>query len=136
MKIFSYTVSVIGFLLFSILFDVAAFAQTSAVKGRVISEALPLSDINISVQPAQIKSKTDSSGLYVFNDLPAGTYKVEASGIGFKKMVKTVNLKQGETTELNFDLSNFKNDLDEVVVTGTLKEVSRIESPVPVEVYS
>lgn len=136
MKTFPLTVFFISSLLFSIFFDVTVFAQTSAVRGRVISEALPLSDINISIQPTRIKSKTDSLGLYVLSNLPAGTYKVEASGVGFKKMVKTISLKQGETTELNFDLSNFKNDLDEVVVTGTLKEVSRIESPVPVEVYS
>lgn len=136
MKIFSPAVFFIGFLLFLALFGVAAFAQTSAVRGKVISEASPLSDINISIQPTQLKSKTDSSGLYIFSNLPAGTYKVEASGVGFKKMLKTVNLKQGETTELNFDLSNFRNDLDEVVVTGTLKEVSRLESPVPVEVYT
>jgi outer membrane receptor for ferrienterochelin and colicins len=136
MKIFFPALFFIGFLIFLMLFDVAAFAQTSAVRGKVISEALPLSDISISVQPRQTKSKTDSSGLYAFSNLPAGTYKVEASGVGFKKMVKTVSVKQGETAELDFDLTNFKNDLDEVVVTGTLKEVSRMESPVPVEVYS
>lgn len=37
---------------------------------------------------------------------------------------------------VNFDLTNFQNSLKEVVVTGTLKEVDRLESPVPVEVYT
>jgi outer membrane receptor for ferrienterochelin and colicins len=136
MKIFPPAVGFISLLLFSMLFEVTAFAQTSVVTGKVISESLPQSDINITIQSTQLKGNTDSLGLYVFNNVPAGTYKVEASGVGFKKMIKTVTLKQGETTELNFDLSNFKNNLDEVVVTGTLKEVSRLESPVPVEVYT
>ena len=33
-------------------------------------------------------------------------------------------------------LKPMSRDLDEVVVTGTMKEVKRVESPVPVEVYS
>ena len=35
---------------------------------------------------------------------------------------------------LSFDLKE-NNTLDEVVITGTLKPVSHLESPVPVEVY-
>ena len=31
---------------------------------------------------------------------------------------------------------NTEKDIDEVVVTGTLKPVSRIETPVPVEIYT
>jgi outer membrane receptor for ferrienterochelin and colicins len=38
-------------------------------------------------------------------------------------------------TTLDFVLRE-NNTLDEVVITGTMKPVSRLESPVPVEVYS
>lgn len=51
-------------------------------------------------------------------------------------MDKTISIKEGEKVTLNFDLTNFQNTLKEVVVTGTMKEVSRLESPVPVEIYT
>ena len=37
---------------------------------------------------------------------------------------------------MDFELSNTENQLNEVVVSGTLKAVKRLESSVPVEVYS
>ena len=51
-------------------------------------------------------------------------------------MEKSVIIKDGTTPVLNFDLTNRKNNLNEVVVSGTLKEISRVESTVPVEVYN
>jgi outer membrane receptor for ferrienterochelin and colicins len=45
-------------------------------------------------------------------------------------------VKGNDTIILNFDLTNLQNSLNEVVVTGTLKEVRRLESPVAVEVYT
>lgn len=123
-------------LIFVMFSGTSVWAQTATLRGKVISEGVPLPDVNISIGSFQLKVKTDSAGRYIFNKILAGTHKIEASAVGFKKMIKTVILKEGPDTEINFDLSNFQNDLDEVVVTGTLKEVNRLESPVPVEVYT
>lgn len=113
-----------------------ANAQTASISGIVISDTLPLSDVNIGIQSTPFKIKTDSTGSYGFINLPPGAYKIEASAVGFKKMIKTVTLTESGNVVLDFDMSNFQNELNEVVVTGTLKEVNRLESPVPVEVYS
>src|SRR5690606_39153938 len=43
---------------------------------------------------------------------------------------------QDEDVEVKISLSPQESRMDEVVVTGTMKEVSRLESPVPVEVFS
>lgn len=45
----------------------------------------------------------------------------------------TTKILVADTSRLSKSMSK---ELDEVVVTGTMKEVKRIESPVPVEVYS
>ncbi|WP_316746326.1 TonB-dependent receptor [Pedobacter gandavensis] len=113
-----------------------ALAQNGGISGRVISEGNPVPGVNISVGQPAIMATTDTAGFYELTGVNAGTYKVQASAVGFKKMVKSVVLKAGEKLHLDFDLSNFQNDLNEVVVTGTLKEVNRLESPVPVEVYT
>ena len=44
-------------------------------------------------------------------------------------------LEEGEARQLDMELSETEIVLDEVVISGTLKEVSRMDSPVPVEVY-
>lgn len=123
------------FILF-LLCSLAVTAQTGTIRGRVISEGSPLPQVNISIGQPAIVTTTDSAGFYELTSVKAGSYKVQASAVGFKKMFKSIALKPEETLRLDFDLSNFQNDLNEVVVTGTLKEVNRLESPVPVEVYT
>jgi outer membrane receptor for ferrienterochelin and colicins len=51
---------------------------------------------------------------------------------GFK--TQRHNYRDTTTIILDFNLRD-DNTLDEIVITGTLKPVSRMESPVPVEVY-
>lgn len=118
------------------LFVVNAMGQTGSISGKIISEETALPLVSIRIEGTQMATRTDSMGNYTFVKVPSGTYKIQASAVGFRKMIKTIVLKNGEISVLNFDLSNLQNDLNEVVVTGTLKEVNRLESPVPVEVYT
>jgi len=120
----------------SMLFVINAMGQTGSISGKIISEALPLALVNIKIEGTQLITQTDSMGNYTLSKVKSGTYRIQVSAIGFRKMVKTITLRNDESSVLNFDLSNLQNDLDEVVVTGTLKEVKRLESPVPVEVYT
>ncbi len=113
-----------------------AFGQITGISGTVLSKGIALANINVTVEGRNEVIKTDSAGSYYFSNLIPGSYKVQAAAVGFRKVVKSTTVKQDVVSELNFDLSNFENDLNEVVVTGTLKEVKRLESPVPVEVYT
>ncbi|MBB5439821.1 outer membrane receptor for ferrienterochelin and colicins [Pedobacter sp. AK017] len=126
---------VLTFALF-VSYFLSASAQSGSIGGQVISEGQPLQAVTLILQGSALATKTDSMGNYVFSKIAAGTYQVQATAIGFRKTLKSVVLKADEYRALNFDLSNFQNDLNEVVVTGTLKEVKRLESPVPVEVYT
>ncbi|MDB4439126.1 TonB-dependent receptor, partial [bacterium] len=45
-------------------------------------------------------------------------------------------LEKGDQLKIDFKLKTDANFMDEIVVTGTLKQVNRLESPVPVEVYN
>jgi len=124
----------LSFTMVIMMLNFVAGAQTSVLKGRVLSNLLPVPDVSIAAA-SQVTS-TDSAGYFIFNKPDTGTYSVIVSATGFKKIMKTITLKTGDTVVLDFDLGDLRNDLDEVVVTGTLKEVRRLESPVPVEVYT
>ncbi|TKB99026.1 TonB-dependent receptor [Pedobacter cryophilus] len=118
-----------------IFISLSASAQTAKLSGMVIAEGKSIENVSINLIETNYVTFTDSLGYYTI-DIPYGTYKLQALAIGFKAVVKNIILKDNEPLVVNFDLTNFQNALNEVVVTGTLKEVNRLESPVPVEVYT
>lgn len=111
-------------------------AQTARLKGLVTSENDPVPFANVILSGTQIGAATDTSGVYVIDNIPPGAYKVTVSAVGFDKTEKTVQLKQNETTTLNFEVAANTAMLGEVVVTGTLEEVRKSDSPVPVTIIS
>lgn len=114
----------------------SAIAQTSVIVGKVTSEGQPVEHAYAALIGTTLKTSCDNTGKFQFKDVPAGTYKVQVSYVGFSKMEKWITLKSGNNANMHFDLTNLKSNLNEVVVSGTLKEIKRAESIVPVEVYS
>lgn len=49
--------------------------------------------------------------------------------------VDTINVKKSDSIGLD-EKQSITSNIDEVVISGTMKEVNRLESPVPVEVYT
>jgi iron complex outermembrane receptor protein len=87
--------------LFTLLFAVAlsgAFAQTAAVKGKITSPSNePVELINLILKETGKGTITSHTGEFEFSGLDAGTYHIIGTGIGFKKIEKQVNIKDGET---------------------------------------
>ncbi|RCW93456.1 TonB-dependent receptor [Winogradskyella arenosi] len=113
----------------------SATAQTTyKIQGKVFSEGAPLPYANIYIENSIKGSTTNSEGVFTLQDLQPGTYTIAASFTGFKLQKKTITI-QNKDQNLVFNLIE-SDALSEVIVTGTLKAVSRLESAVPVEVYS
>nr|WP_255702307.1 TonB-dependent receptor [Flavobacterium sp. SM15] len=108
-------------------------AQNS-VKGKVSAEGAPLPYATVVLVKTQLGTVTDSLGTYNLTNIPKGEYHLKISHTGFKNQQRKIILNDTTTLAFDFDLKA-DNALDEVVVTGTLKAVNRLESPVPVEVY-
>ncbi|SEP79202.1 outer membrane receptor for ferrienterochelin and colicins [Hyunsoonleella jejuensis] len=119
-------------LLIIILSSTSFYAQN--VKGKVISNGESLPYVNIFLKGTTKGAISKEDGSYSIANVKAGTYTVVASFTGYRTQKKVITITT-ENSIVNFDL--FESEiLDEVIVTGTLKAVSRLESPVPVEVYS
>ena len=110
----------------------SATAQVS-ISGKITADGNPVSGANISVSKTK-KTASDSLGNYQLENLAAGKYDVSVSLSGFKTVRKNVTVDSVPKIQ-NFELAANNNTLDEVVITGTMKVVNRIESPVPVEIY-
>lgn len=120
--------------IFLFLITSAAFSQS--IHGKVVSANQELAFASISVLKTKTGAVTDSSGVYQINGLSAGEYFIKASAVGYLPLTQKVSLTDSQQVTIDFFLTADKNSLNEVVITGTMKEVSRLESPVPVEVYS
>ena len=125
---------IIFVLIFSLPININA--QKSSISGKVFSGKDNIESATVTLVSSNIGSLTDSMGNYIFNNLSAGSYKIKVSIIGYLPASKNIILKESENKVIDVELTKTQNSLGEVVVTGTLKEVRRVESPVPVEVYS
>ena len=123
------------FLLVLNLLAFCTFAQMGVIKGRVTALGKPLADVNIRNLNRQI-ARTDTNGVFNVNELTEGTYLLNVSAVGYEAQSKSLSLKANDTLTVDFALKTNSNQIQEVVVSGTLKEVNRLDSPVPVEVYS
>jgi len=110
-------------------------AQETSISGKIISEGNPIEFANVVIANTHLYAVTDTAGFYKISKINTGSYIVRVLRTGFTTLEKPVVVNEGESITLNFDLSEFQNAYDEIVITGTLKEVSRAESPIPVEMY-
>ena len=121
--------------LFSILFLISAKATFSqSISGKVISDHSTAA-ISTRLINTDFKVQTDSLGYYKIENVPQGNYKIQVTSTGMKTITQKISVAN-EDIILDFELKEDKNELNEVVVSGTLKPVKRLESAVPVEVYS
>jgi outer membrane receptor for ferrienterochelin and colicins len=109
------------------------FAQEQIVKGIVLFEGIPLEGASVIVKDFNVGTITDASGAFSLTLSNIKNPKITISYLGYKSF----NLK---ITKISNDLGNIElvsdDKLDEVVISGTLKPVSRLKSPVSVEVYA
>jgi outer membrane receptor for ferrienterochelin and colicins len=104
------------------------------IYGTVTGNGKPLEYATI-VLPAAGTS-TDSSGHFLLKGITPGEHALTISAAGFETWRRKVVVTADSTVAIKVDLKRNDNALNEVVVTGTMREVSRKESAVPVEVYT
>lgn len=110
-------------------------AQTT-LEGNVTHAGQPVEFASVAIQAKSFGTTADTLGKFKLTALPAGKHTVLISAIGFKTYQQNVTLTANQTTRINVALQEEAGQLNEVVVTGTMKEVSKLDSPVPVEVIT
>lgn len=124
------------YLFLTILIITSKSIYSQNISGKITTNNPVVQEINISLLNTNFKTKTDSLGIYQFLNIPKGTYKIQVNSTGFRPIVQRISLLENQDLNLDFELEEDQNELNEVVVSGTLKPVKRLESAVPVEVYS
>ena len=106
-----------------------------SIKGKITTkngEAIPFA--NIFLKNTKLGTNSIEDGSYELNYKLKGKYTLVVSSIGFKTFTSSLVLEDNNIIK-NIVLED-DNSLDEIVISGTLRPVSKTASPVPVEVYS
>lgn len=111
-------------------------AQSASINGTVTDNGQPLPFVNITIQNTQLGTSSDENGNFTLTNVPTGEHLLLASALGYVSFSKSLTISEGQSLTIHIEMVPSAQSLDETVVTGTLKPVSRLESPVPVEVYS
>lgn len=116
-----------------ILFACNAWGQ-AVLNFKVVSGDVPLEYVQIVRQGDGKVLMTNQAGAATFTFQQSGVEAFQFSLVGYETKILTLDEIAGEETII-VELFESSNNLDELVVTGTMKSVSRMDCTVPVEVY-
>ncbi|MDQ3516315.1 MAG: TonB-dependent receptor, partial [Gemmatimonadota bacterium] len=111
---------------------------TGTVTGRVtdVETGEPVASTTVRAVGTQSGTITRADGSYRVS-LPAGSYELRATFIGYSAQQQRVVIAAGQTVTQDFSLRRTGLSLDQVIVTGS-RRVDRtvVEAPVPIDVLS
>lgn len=127
-------------LIIGIIFSIGStilHAQQSKVSGIIINQqGEPASFVKLMITGTQLGAVTDQDGKFEIKGIPAGTHHLTARFTGMETIDTTLVFTTDTHHQLSLTMQSTANELEEVVITGTLKEISRDESPVAIEVIT
>lgn len=121
---------------FSLLIVNNGFTQLVTITGNVHSKNEPIEFANIFIEEIKSGTVSDESGFFEITRIRPGNYTLRVTYIGFKTSEIELTVKYGEDISLEIEIIPLDIQGNQIVVTGTMKEISRSKSPVPVEVFS
>lgn len=90
---------------------------SGSVKDAKTGETIP--GATVQILETTLGAITDGNGFYTIKNIPAKTYSVQASFVGYETVIKyNIVIKSGGIPDLNFELKEAVSELGEVVVTA------------------
>jgi hemoglobin/transferrin/lactoferrin receptor protein len=112
-----------------------AEGRRGAVAGTVVTaEGTLLPDVQIIDLTLQRGTITDTDGTYRLDRLPSGEHLLEFRFVGYRTVVREVQVTPGETTTMDVTLQSRALQVDGVTVTGTARARSILRAPQDVDV--
>lgn len=95
-----------------------AYAQeTGSIEGKILSiDGYPLSGISIKIGKKVSIAKTDTKGIFKFENFPIGLHTITIEGEGLKKQTKEIKVIANEATKVTFTLEEQMETLKEIVI--------------------
>lgn len=113
-----------------------AWSQIGQIRGHVSSNGQPIIFGHVGISAINKGTSTDEKGYFELHSIPYGNYELTISCIGYEIKKMTISIDKVTPLTLLIEMEAENSALDEVVVTGTMKPVTRAESPVPVSIIT
>lgn len=129
-KLLRLTLSACFLLTWIVSYATEAPLTDANIVGHVIEKGTDdhIPGVNVRLLGTSLGATTDVSGHYAIHNIKPGKYDIEASFVGYRSVVKKVDIKANTTLEINFEIEPDVLMLDQVVVTGNRSEVRRRNS--------
>ena len=103
----------------------ASAQETGRITGQVTSaqNMRPLDGAQVSIEGTGIGGLANAQGRFLLLNVPAGSYSVRVTMIGYGTARQQVSVSAGQVANADFQLTETALALDEIVVTGTAAEV-------------
>ncbi|MFQ6008268.1 MAG: beta-sandwich domain-containing protein, partial [Candidatus Zixiibacteriota bacterium] len=114
-----------------------AWAQTGTIAGKVTDEdGNPLAGANVEIVGTSMGAATSNDGTYLISNVPAGSYTLKTTYLGFEEMTMEVKVAAGETATVDFALAETTLYGETVVVTASRRPEKITEAPATISVIS
>ena len=123
------------FMFFIFYGSLKLFGQAGNISGVISYNKMPLPGATIFFINLRQSIIADSSGKFLVQAVPFGRQAIRVSAAGFQKKQVVINHQQ-QNSFADLMLESDSSLIDEVVISGTLRPVSKLSSPIMVEVYS
>lgn len=103
-------------------------------RGFVFNDGQPIQAASVVSAATKKGVQTNRAGFFKIPKVPGTKMVMHITAIGYKHLAKEVDLTHAEIDTIQ--LEPLVAQLDDVVVSGTMKAISKMDSPIPVEVYT
>lgn len=119
----------------AILSSTKVWGQSKSLSLRLSYKQIGIEGIKVILDKKLIRF-TDSTGVCKFEPVDSGAHELRIKSEKFRDSILFVGIKNDSEVNISLVLTPISEGLKEYVVTGTLKQMKRSESPVNIEVYT
>jgi outer membrane receptor for ferrienterochelin and colicins len=117
-----------------LLINLSLFGQNKLTIKLVTLEGDEIPYGKVMIRAIERFAETDEVGKSTLENIPSGEHQLDITATGFKPYSKVITITSSASQTITM-ISEYQA-IDEIVISGTMKEVSKKESTVNVEVYS
>ncbi len=121
--------------LFFLFIPIIVCAQYGSIEGLVSDLQGPVPYATLVIKELQIGTQSDQNGRYEIKKIPVGSYTLEARFVTHQTSTQNIIIKEHQTLNMAIALKEKANALDQIVISGSLKPISKSQSPVAIDVY-
>ena len=126
------------FILLGLFVAAPLAAQTGTIVGKVTVSGTKsiLESAAVTIKDTKIGAFSGKTGRFKIPNVTPGTHTLIAKRLGYKNLEKTVTVRAGQETRINFEMEEQALTLDEVVATGSTVETTLKQIPSAITVIT